>query len=147
MNKILWIDNQILKFFNKIAKDFNWVTGLDNFFLALLSLGLSFLFTTFCKVFEQNQHVLDVTFFQIIFLYLFLKVTWMIETFKLEETIIGAKDQGLYLALGIVRYSWLSVSFFEFFTGSFLFLYGHVFYPLTSRRSKDRRPGRKLKTG
>ena len=34
MGLILWIDAQILKFFTKIAKDFNWLTGKDNFFLA-----------------------------------------------------------------------------------------------------------------
>lgn len=34
MKPILWVDAQILKFFTKMAKDFNWLTGKNNYFLA-----------------------------------------------------------------------------------------------------------------
>lgn len=33
----VWLDKQLLKFFNKLVKDFNWLTGKDNFFLARLT--------------------------------------------------------------------------------------------------------------
>lgn len=43
MKPILWLDKQILKFFTKIAKDFNWLTGGDNFFLAKVFVMIFFL--------------------------------------------------------------------------------------------------------
>jgi len=41
MRPILWLDQQILKFFTKIAKDINWLTGVDNFCLAKVVLVIS----------------------------------------------------------------------------------------------------------
>lgn len=47
MKAILKVDTQILKFFTKIAKYFNWLTGMDNFVLARLAIVIMMIFS-FC---------------------------------------------------------------------------------------------------
>ncbi|MBI2669960.1 MAG: hypothetical protein HYX20_02370 [Candidatus Yanofskybacteria bacterium] len=110
---ILWIDKQMLKFFNKIAKDFNWLTGLDNFFLAILMLGLSQL--------ESFLHFLifsGVKYFIIMPLILFtvfFKLTASYKKRLLVERHEGVKSAVLHIEMLMQRLWWLFLSLFVFF--------------------------------
>lgn len=96
MKPILWLDAQILRFFNKIAKDFNWLTGKDNFFLARASLLIVLLGEYVDTLYNKLDFLPCVT---IIFGF----YVWLIQRTSLEDRLRNVKDIKLHLELTFNR--------------------------------------------
>ncbi len=112
---LVWIDVQILKFFTKIAKDFNWLTGKDNFFLARVSIVLS----SCCLI--ANGILLRSWFFFVLLGILhsayYFYLTSLVEDCSLKEQLLGIKFRiKAIVGLGL-RFFLLCVSAPYFYVG------------------------------
>lgn len=114
MKPILWVDAQILKFFTKIAKDFNWLTGKDNYFLARFCIVLACAFLVVMGLILP-KFLLVAVMGSLGILLLSNQLVTNVEKEFLRQSQKAAKNILFNLGLLMIRYAFLLGSVFIFF--------------------------------